>query len=40
MFKSLGGKLAKGCAVALAAASLLGCTLMFSGCESKIPKFP
>ena len=38
MFKSLGGKLAKGCAVALAAASLLGCTLMFSGCESKNPE--
>lgn len=38
MFKILGGKIAKACSVALAAATLLGCTFMFTACESDNPE--
>ncbi len=38
MIKTLGGKLVKAVAVVLAAVCLLGCTLVFTGCESRYPE--
>ena len=38
MIKTLGGKFVKAVAVALAAVCMLGCALMFTGCESRYPE--
>ena len=38
MIKTLGGKLAKIAAVALSAVFMLGCALLFTGCESRYPE--